>query len=310
MDRVELIISRIRRETENQDFGDNYGISQNECIGYLNDAQDRVYSEIIKKHPNLFIKEETQSVTAGTESYDLPTDIYLRKVNLLEFSTSTSVTDFYRLDQAQSAERVSYPIGSPRYYIGRNKSVLLVPTPNVNGSLRISYVKALPKLDIRRGQILSLVQVGDDVTSITLDPAQTLDRDALLDKGWMCVVGKDGELKAKEIEITDISTTTGLVTMSTKTLAADELIEVGDYVVAGSYATNKSELDDITERYLSSHLRWEMLDRDSNSSGSASQNDKAREMLSDIVDSFADMGDDTLYPPVLDAQYFLGTGWD
>lgn len=309
MDRVELLISRVRVETENTDFGESHGISDDECLGYLNDAQDRAYSEIIKKHPNVFVKQEIVPTVNAQEAYDLPTDIYLRKIVLLEYSSTGQEQDYYRIEQAQMAERLSYPIGHPRFYIGKNKQILLVPTPYSGGFLRISYVKALPKLDIRRGKVLSVVQSGSDVTSITLDPAAAIDRDALLAKGWMSVVDKDGELVAKEIELTDINESTGLVTMSTKTLSTGESITAGDYVVAGSYACNKSELDPIVERYLASHLRLEMLDRDSNTTGTASQNDKTAQMLNDIVDSFADMSDDNIYPTMLDSGYLLPDGW-
>jgi hypothetical protein len=309
MDRVELLIERVRVETENKDFGDSFGISDNECVGYLNDAQDRVYSEAMKKYPKIFMQETTMSLVVNQEAYDLPSDIYLGKITLIEFSSTGQPRDYVRLDSAMMQERISYPVGNPRFYIRKNKQILLVPTPANSGTLRISYIKKLPKLDIRRAKVLSVTQTLSDVTAITLDVNETLDVTELNKRMKFSVVSSEGESVCKNISFSNIDTSTGLVTMTTRSLATGESISAGDYIVAGEYSTNKSELEDITERYLVSHLRLEMLDRDGNTTGTASQNSKAGEMLSEIIDAFADMGDDNIFPPILDGSYLTNDEW-
>lgn len=307
MKRVEQLITRVRRETENEDFGDTYGIADNEFIDYLNDAQDRIYAEVVKTHPKFFMQESIGSTSNGTEVYTLPARIYLGQISTVEWSSTPNQEDYYPLKQAMLKERISDTIGNPVYYIRRNKEILFAPVPNTgSGYVRINYVEKLPKLDKRRAKILSVTTSGSSITSLVFDTTETIDRDAILDEQYICVVDKYGDQKMAAIPVTDVSTATGTVTLDAGfTFEAGESIAAGDYVVAGEFSTNRSELQDITERYLVSHLRMEILDRDSNAEGTASQVAKVTALLSEIVQSFQDNSDDIFEPPILDADYIV-----
>ncbi len=204
-------------------------------------------------------------------------------------------------------ERLSYPIGHPKYYIRRNKELLFVPVPGTSrGRVRISYVESLPTLDIRRAVVASATITNQVLSALTLDTTEPLDRDNLIKDNYLCIVNRDGELTATQIAFTDIDSTTGVVTLDgNQTLATGETITAGDYVTSGQRAANKSSLLDTCERYLISHMRMEILDRDANQSGTATQSSKMERLLAEVVASFADNNDDIMYPPVADQSYYL-----
>lgn len=307
MKRVEQLITRIRRETENEEFGDSHGVSDNEFIDYLNDAQDRIYAEVIKTHPKFFLTETVESTANQTEVYTLPARIYLGQISMVEWSQTSQEEDYYVLKQAMLKERISDSIGAPVYYIRRNKEILFAPVPNNGGGfVRINYVEKVPKLDKRRGKILSVVTAGSGITSLILDTTEIIDRTEILDEQFICVVDKYGDQKMVAIPVTDISSSTGTVTIDAGfTFQTGETIAAGDYVVSGEYSVNRSEMQDTVERYLSSHLRMEILDRDSNAEGTASQIAKVSALLNEIVGSFQDNSDDIYEPPILDADYIV-----
>lgn len=307
MRRVERIIDRIRRETENEEVNATIGISDEEMLDYLNDAQDRVYAEVVKTHPKFYLKELRESIPANQESYALPSKIYLGQITLVEFSHTNRNEDFYRLRQAMMPERLSYPVGYPTYYIRRNNELLFVPTPGLSGGvIRLTYVERIPRLDKRRARVGAFTTSGQELTSLTLATGELIDRDNLILENAMCVVDKDGNLIMENIRFTDIDAATGVVALDgTHVFSSTESITTDSYVVMGSYTTNKSLLQDITERYLASHLKFEVFDRDSAVALASSQKQKLDEMLAEIVASFADVSDDILEPPILDPSYII-----
>lgn len=304
MDRVELQIDRIRVETENTDFGDTYGISDNEMLGYLNDAQDRIYAEINKRRPYFFVKESILTSPANTEAIDLPSKIYLGHISNVEYSQTGNQTDYDRLEQGSNHERDTNPGGAPLKYFRNNRQLFLIPTPSAGGFVRVRYIEKIPKLDKRRAKVLSATTSGSSLTALTLDTSVEIDRDNLIKQNYLCIVDKHGVLKVRAIPFTDINTTTGVVTLESFTFSSDDgTISAGDYVVAGEYSCNKSSLDDIVERYLVSHLRMEVLDRDGNTSGTATQTDKMANLLAEIVDTFSDVSYDVYNVAVIDENY-------
>lgn len=305
MRRVERIIERARRETENEEFGDSYGISDEECLDYINDAQDRVYSEIVKTHSKFFLKEYIANVVSGAELMSLPSKIYLGNISLYEYSLTGNAQDYYRLKPASILERASVT-GTPCFYIRKNKQILFAPIPQSNGSIRISYTEKLPRLDKRRAKVLSVTTSGTNITSLFLDTSEILDRTNLMKENYFSVVNSDGDAVMFGVPFTDINESTGEVTLDTTwDFDTGETIAAGNYLVQGQFSTNKSELETICERYLSAYLRNEMYDRDANQPGTSNQTSKMTDMLSDIVGSFQDNTDDVVEVPVLDASYLV-----
>lgn len=311
MRRLELLIEASRRETENEDFSDQIGISDAEFIRYANDAQDQLLSDIASFKQSLFVTEKIIRTVRAQEEYDLPQDLFLAHLYQVEYSRTGLQTDYKVLKAGNLKERISYPIGDPSFYIRRSKKILLAPSPNVgSGYLRISYMRTIPRLDTRRALISSVTTSLGEITSLVLSTNDVIDSEALLSENYVSVVDKDGNQTMRRIPIESIDTTTGIVTLGSGFEYEDgETIEAGNYLVSGPDSCNSSMLDDFCERYLISYMNYKVLKRDSsNDSREAAQELQA--IREDILNNYKSPDSDVMHVAILDSQYLDNEIWD
>lgn len=307
MKRVDRLITQIRRQTENEDSGLNYGINDAEFLQYINDAQHRLQSLITSQHNNVFTAEVINTVTQGVQEYELP-DLTLmdNKVTSVEYSPTQSEDDYYHLESINIHRRSTFSEAYPDAYILRNGKILLQPTPSQTGLLRINYVKRIWDLDLRRGTVISGSTNQGEVQTLTLDVTSSktpIDVDALNDCDYICLVDRDGNMKVRNIPISGINSATGAVTVeSGKILDSNESLEIGDFVVCGRDTSTHSELPDLTERYLIAYAAWKILKRDS-SVDYAEQQAELTSMENDIVQSFAKIDDDVHRIPLINRDW-------
>ena len=306
MKRVERLIARSKRETENDDDCSIDPITDEEYVDYLNDAQDQIQSAIARQHKDVFIDYKDYDIGFQQEFYDMPEDALLdNRVSAVWYSQSGAQKDFRKLRSGTLIERIFDRSLDPLMYIRAAGKIILNPIPKktiVNG-LKVAYVKRLPELDIRRAVVLSVTTSGNQITALTFDPNSDFQREALLDESYFCIVNKDGDQVMKAIPYDNIDATTGIVTISAGfTFEDGETISVGDYAVRGKDTTNKSELANTCERYLSAYLNWKIFRRDS-SSDSAEQTPELMEMQREIVEIYKQVDDDIKFPAIEDAQF-------
>ena len=275
---VQYIIEQIRRETENEDVSDFIGIQDSEFLQYINDAQHRLQSKIVAKHPSVFIEEAIINTVSGQESYSLPSDAFLgNKISNVEFSSSGEEQDYYVLEEVSLKKRQSGSTGDPSKYIRKSGKVLLSPIPT-SGKLRINYVKRIPELDLRRGYVTGICSDTSYTTESTcvsgggswtappsdLSSSTTLKLNStelltsttdLAEHQYICIVDKDGNMKMKNIPLSAIIDVNNL-TLGSHTAEDGESISVGDYVVGGKDTTTHSELPRNVERYLIAYGAW------------------------------------------------------
>ncbi len=298
--RLQLLIDQVRRETENEEVSDNTGIQDSEFIQYFNDAQHRVQAKITAQHPTVFVTEESQNTVIDQEAYDLPADIYLdNKISMVEYSDTGFDADFFTLESRTIRSRDTTFSGNPNFYIRRSGQILLVPKPQSAGTLRIQYTRQIAEVDLRRGIISAVTTDSTQLTALTLDTAGTPipDTTDLAEHDFLCIIGKDGTTKMKNIEFDSIDSSTGIVTLTANhTFATGETAAIGDYIVGGQNTSSHSQLPRSIERYLIAYCTWKILKRDS----SADYQEQQAELLSmeqDIIDSYADITDDIIYIP-------------
>lgn len=308
MRRVDRLISQIRRQTENEDSGANFGIQTEEFLQYINDAQHRLQSLVTATHPTAFVTEETYPVIRDIQEYPLP-DLALmeNKVSTVEYSDTGRLDDYYHLEQMSLKNRTTYSSAHPMYYIRRAGSILLQPSPDsLTGTVRLNYVKRLYDLDIRRGKILSASTSGSSVTDLTLDTSianPAVDINTLRDSDYICVCDKDGNMKMRNIPITGIDSATGSISIEAGyEFQTGESLSVGDFVVAGRDSVTHSELPKMCERYLIAYAAWKILKRDS-SVDSEEQSQELKAIEDDIVNSFADIDDDVRRIPIINRTW-------
>lgn len=309
MRRSDLLINQIRRATENVEFSDSTGISNEEFLQYLNDAQNRIQSLIVQKNPEVFLKEKIIPAVRSQEAYSLPSDIYIGSmVRMVDYASTGLATDYQQLKQGRLMERLGGISSSPSFYIRRGSQILLQPSPDdASGSIRVTYVKQLPKIDLRRGKVLSAtLGAGNTITTLTLDSTEAIDEVELEEELVLTVVDKNGVAKMKGITFTDINSTSGVVSVDASFVYEDgESISAGDYVVRGANSTTQSELPEACERYLIEYSNFRILNRDSNSD-QAGQSPLLQSIEGEIVGLYAEPDQDVDYVSILDNQYIEG----
>lgn len=298
-----LLIDQVRRQTENVEFTDGAGISDEEMIQYINDGQDRIYSLINQTSPEVFLAEKTISAVADQEAYDIPFDAFMdNRIYSVEYTTSTD-SFYYQLKQGRFHERLTYQSGTPSFYIRRAGQILLQPKPQSTGTIRLTYVNRPPTLDLSRGTVsaVTLNSSNNTITSLTL--ATSSDFTTLDLQNHFTIVNRNGVVQMSRIEFDSIDTSTGVVTVNSSFVyETGETIAVGDTVCTGEFATTHSQLKDNCERYLIHYAAMMVLQRDS-SNDWREQSLLVDRLEQDIVQAYAEADTDVDYIPILDNSY-------
>lgn len=309
------LITEVRNHTENSDFSDTIGIQNSEFVRFINDGQARLHSLIVQQHMNAFLAEKDIDVVNGQEAYPYPNDIYLNsRVTQIMYKHTSDNENFFPLKPSHLINRRPGQEGRPSRYIRQASTFLINPIPSGAGSgakLKISYTKAIPRLDLRRAVVgsVTLDASARTITSLTLNVStETIDIDPIQKYNYFCIVDKNGNQKMTHIPYDAIDTTTGAVTISSGfQFEEGETIEVSDYLVPGKNSSTHSEFPESVERYLISYAGWKILRRDS-SVDFQDQQLELTEMENEIVAAYADLLDDIYEVPLVndDIDWF---GW-
>ena len=288
MRRLEYLISQVRNSTDNKDVN---GISTPEIVGYFNDAQKYITTLIFKNNPyaDLF-KVQLEIPADPTGEYTLPDDCYsTNALSMVEarFADTSNNKGYSRIKPIMESE-FSYIFG----YITRDNKVLISGQNDVAqlNTVRITYFKQLPSLDVRQAKVVSIVPS----TSITVDAAPT----GLYTMDDHCsTVDNQGVQVVKNIYFTNSSGAT-LLTANTTGVTSSQ------YITAGANSCNKSLLPDVCEPYLLDYVKQRIYTRnnyeDANKQMYFTEQQKA-EVISIFSKNKKD--DDTI--PVTDVEFLF-----
>lgn len=272
MRRVDLLITASRKATENQEFTATAGIQDDEFLEYLNNGQEEIHSVLQSTFPSILTAYKEDQAVVNQEAYAMPRDLYLgTRIDMIEYSCSGLPTDYYLLKKGQLKERLNTQAGNPAFYIRRGDEILIQPKPQQSGKIRWSYQRTIPKLDVRRAVVLSVVldTNAKTITSLTFDPSVLLDSDALLEQGKISIVDAAGAVKMRDIPISAIDGTTGVVTVEPGfVFQSGETIAAGNYACRGGFSSTNSQLPEVTEKYLLEYCNARILVRDSQTDAS------------------------------------------
>ena len=319
MRRVKYLLTQIRRHSENEGtVSSTAGLSDDELIQYLNDAQEHLQHEIEGVNQDWFAKEIQIDVVGSQEAYTLPIDTYLdQNIISVEFSLTGNAQDYWKLKKAPYQKRETSLVSfSPTQYLLKGNQILLNPIPeaSITNGLRIVYSRRLPRLDKRRGLLDAVTVSSGEVTALSLDvtdytdyfaDASAFSSSSILIDDKFCVVGSDGTVKAKGIPITAINESTGNATITSYTPdSTSETAAVGDYLVAGEFSTSHSEFPETCEKYLIHWVVWQILERDGNYREAQLQAARLEKIEMAILDSWRRSLDDVQYIPILNDDWF------
>lgn len=167
MRRIERLITQIRRTTDNVEHDDDptnpLGLSDDEILQYVNDAQDNLQARISETHPKLFITESFIDLVALQEGYALPSDLFLGgRIVHVSALFSNQAGDYYTLKHRTLKQRLpDVKTNRPSFYMRRGSTLLINPKPSVarTNGIRLIYQHRLNNLDLRRGKLAD-VNVG------------------------------------------------------------------------------------------------------------------------------------------------------
>jgi hypothetical protein len=300
---VTRLITQVRRQTENDEVSDFTGISDEEFIQYLNDAQYNLQAAIVHQHPRVFVQEAVINAVAGQERYALPEDCFLRnKVHNVDFSSTGAEDDYFALEEDTIKRRSSGITGTPSKYIRLSGQILLTPQPQSGGKIRINYVHSLRELH-KASAKTSAEKVIDSVNNFTINLDNnnfTTDLGLLSDDPHICIIDKNGSNLVSGIHV--VSVTNDAIVCEKHTIKDGEVstIPAGSIIVPGLNSTTHSELDVSVERYLLAYCAWKILKRDSSIDSSEAMQE-LQLMQQEIVQSYAMISDDIQYIPQLNS---------
>jgi hypothetical protein len=306
MRRIEHLIKQARRQSENEVASASEGLSDEEFLQWANDAQDRIYGEILKKHRKMFANAYTFDAS-GSEAYSLPFDVYFRhRIVALEYSANGSDNGYTLLKPIGYQERNLFgTTGLPNVahgYAPTQTGIIVAGAPTT-GKFRLTYEPVLPRLDKRRGTVGSHTKSSTALTALTLSGATA---DDFTNDDYLTVVAFDGTVNMRGIPYTAVASN-GVVSIlgSSYTFPSGSNLTNGDWVCLGPYSSPVSQLPDQCERYLIAHMVWKALKRDS-SVDAGEQTQELMSMMIEIVDSVAEVSGDVEDVPVVDLTY----SWD
>jgi hypothetical protein len=288
MKRLEFQITQVRNSTDNKDTN---GISDAEIVGYFNDAQKYITTLVFKNNPYADLFKVQKEYPAGTTGiYDLPEDCYSSNaISMVEgrYAVTENNNGYSRIKPISESE-FSYMFG----YIVRNNQVLISGQNNISQltSVRITYFKQLPTLDIRQATINAVtpgVSIGLSAAPISL---YTMD-------DHCSVVDNQGDQLVPNIYFSNVTGNT-LVTTDTSGVVT------GNYIVSGANACNRSQLPDVCEPYLFDYVKQRIYTRN-NYSDADKQLYFTEQQKSEVISIFSKnkKDDDTI--PITDIGFLL-----
>jgi hypothetical protein len=289
MRRLEFLVTQVRTSTDNKDVN---GVSTAEIIGYFNDAQRYISTLIFKSNPyaDLF-KSQVEVPASTTGIYTIPSDCFaVNAISMVEgkYNTTNNNLGYSRIKPISESE-LSYLFG----YITRDNKIIISGQNDVAqlSSIRITYFKQLPTLDIRQAKV-SAVTPG---VSIGLDVAPT----ALYTMDDNCsAVDKDGVQVVGGIYF---SNTSGATLTTTNTTG----VTTAHYITSGTNSANTSSLPNICETYLLDYVKQRIYTRN-NYSDATKQIYFTEQQMQEVISIFSKnkKDDDTLPMTDIDFMYF------
>lgn len=307
----ELVVN-VRGDTRNEDAptsASRLGIPSSDFVRYLNYAQERCQSLVLKTNPGAFRSEYITNTIAGTEAYTVPDRVFSgERIINVQYSLDGTDRAYTDLPERALNNRNTNSYFLPAFYIRRSSSVLINPIPSSSASkLRIAYERQVDSLALRNGLI------GSTGASTIVLTAPTTEQQALLTTNtYICISKFDGTVLLRNALISTFTAGTTITVVGTVTsylvtgfVAADL---VGAYVTVGRYTTTHSTLSDICERYLEVYCGMKIFMRDSGNDVTESKAEL--EMLEqDIVQTYQDSYRDEMSIQIDNSSMILRDDW-
>lgn len=287
MRRLEFLITQVRNSTDNKDVN---GISTPEIVGYFNAGQSYIETLIFKNNPYADLFKQQIEITGNTTGiFDIPADCYSdNAISLIEgrFGGDTGNNSGYTRIRPISESEFAYMFG----YMIRNGQVHISGLNTIQqlNSLRITYFKRLPTLDVRQAKVQSVIAN----TSITMATTPT---DLYTMSDAVSTVDIYGDQVVPGIYFTNTSG-------ATLTTATTTGVDNTQYVVSGADACNRSQLPDSCESYLLDYVRQRIYTRN-NYEDAQKQMYFTEQQKMEVISIFSKNKKDEDSTPITDTEF-------
>jgi hypothetical protein len=295
---VGLIVEHIGEQTRNRrsDVTPTSGVSDNEILQYLTNAQRVIQSQVLRQvgHTSFFNATITTPLVANKKTYSLPGDVfYNHKVKRVRYSKTGLPRDYYTLQPVSSFRFTGdQDIQHPSAYSVGNGVIALNGIPTTGqGTLEITYVRRLDRLETRRAKVLSTTDDGTNYLTVTLDTAIDIDSERISKYvgDYFCANNVKGEVCYHAAFIQSYDVATHVITLANTPLSAGT-IDNSCYIVLGEYATTHSKLPDECEQFLIEFTDWKIKKGES-SEDAFESNQEMVSVNDDIISQFANFTD-------------------
>lgn len=234
------LLSEARAQMDESNTAD---VSDADILAALNRAQRKAANIVAKRWEDALLEFTTVSLTAGTDTYDIPEDAYGRRIdaltcvrNGLEYPLKrVSYRDLYKYTSTTQ-------VAVPYVYAMKGRSYIVKPLPASGVTLKLWYTKAPETLVLSQGRITSVSVASSYVLVDSLGSGLTTSTDAL--GAFVNIVdAQSGKIKVT-LQVSALTTASKQVTFKTSGLtyatvynrtvatAVPTTVEVNDLVCA------------------------------------------------------------------------------
>ena len=256
---IDDILTGADHDSRNDNFA---GIPKSDALRFANYAQYYLFGKITRKYPYSFIhRTAALPIVANQEDYVINDNIYLgTRIVKVEFSTD-GVSNWIKLHPSNPWADYRLQTGFPAFYYRENGSVRIEPIQaSASGYLRITYERALDKLDIREAQINGAPS-GATITLSTI-----VDSTRFATNSYICVSDFNGTPLLYNGLVVGLSGSTLSLAadVSTYLIDADTTLATlnGAYVTIGKYSTTHCQLSNDAESFISEYVTKRLYKRD------------------------------------------------
>ena len=152
-------------------------ITDAQLLQTLNRAQRAATNIVARKYESLFWSSTTTTTVGGQQEYDIPTDAFGRRVELVEVVVNGTSYECRRIANQQRTNYDSLTQSAyPQYYTLKKNKIELFPVPSSGVTVRIHYTKRPEQLVVTQGRITAFDSssnyvivdtLGDDIAVTT-----------------------------------------------------------------------------------------------------------------------------------------------
>lgn len=299
MQRLENLITIVRKLSQNTRYDENSGIPQDVFVQHFNDAQDFLMKQVQNLKTKFFLKTVEVPVVPGQSIYPWPKDCYIRSMETIQWSDASKGVYYTNLSKTVTKERVTSQVGYAFGYTPKHEGVEMNP-PIQTGILYFTYERTLPKLQKRSGKITVATMAGDDLTALSVDIGAPYDQEEINSDFFLCVCDKFGNIKARDIQYDSVAN--GVFTLDPFALSPGESVSVGDYILVGKNTCNVPEWPDICESFLRKYAVYQAKYGDSSKWSAEALKDMETE-FNLLSGSFAHLSEDITEIPITNLDY-------